>query len=215
PSILHLLLPTIFVSVFICFSGAAKAQSRQDVGTAEAVEAIDTTGHRVIPYTITDLIEKVRNTGLYDLELYPWETYKVDTSLVVKIRIGDSIPSSLMNLPLTVVGKNTPIDTITLNELAGDKLLVIDFWTTWCAPCVGSMEKWEKIQEQLPDDVVLLGAHLDYSFKARPFIVAREWESYTSIGLNAYVLNRHFFYEDVISRVACIKDGRLLAIAGT
>src|SRR5690606_16460179 len=37
PSILHLLLPTIFVSVFICFSGAAKAQSRQDVGTAGAV----------------------------------------------------------------------------------------------------------------------------------------------------------------------------------
>src|SRR5690606_15489154 len=33
PSTLHLLLPTIFVSVFICFSGAAKAQSRQDVGT--------------------------------------------------------------------------------------------------------------------------------------------------------------------------------------
>src|SRR5690606_8509248 len=38
-SILHLLLPTIFVSVFICFSGAAKAQSRQDVGTAEVVDA--------------------------------------------------------------------------------------------------------------------------------------------------------------------------------
>src|SRR5690606_32831657 len=33
-----LLLPTIFVSVFICFSGAAMAQSRQDVGTAEVVE---------------------------------------------------------------------------------------------------------------------------------------------------------------------------------
>src|SRR5690606_4343000 len=35
---LHLL-STIFVSVFICFSGAAKAQSRQDVGTAEVVDA--------------------------------------------------------------------------------------------------------------------------------------------------------------------------------
>src|SRR5690606_41514544 len=33
------ILPTIFVSVFICFSGAAKAQSRQDVGTAEVVDA--------------------------------------------------------------------------------------------------------------------------------------------------------------------------------
>src|SRR5690606_41636897 len=44
-----LLLPTIFVSVFICFSGAAKAQSRQDVGTAEAVTDFNTTVHKVIP----------------------------------------------------------------------------------------------------------------------------------------------------------------------
>src|SRR5690606_32768891 len=40
-----LLLPTIFVSVFICFSGAAMAQSRQDVGTAEAVTDFNTTVH--------------------------------------------------------------------------------------------------------------------------------------------------------------------------
>src|SRR5690606_38015428 len=33
----HQLLLAIFVSIFICFSGAAQAQSRQDVGAAEAV----------------------------------------------------------------------------------------------------------------------------------------------------------------------------------
>lgn len=191
-------------------AGAQSAKSR----TAEG-QISDTSGHRVTPYSTANLIDKVQKTGKYDLDLYPWESYEIDTSLITKIKVGDSIPSSLLNLPLTVVGSDVPIDTITLNDLAGEKLLVIDFWTTWCGPCVGSMQKWEEIQEQLPDQVVLLGVHLDYAFKARPFIIERGWKSYTSIGLNAYVLNRHFFHQDVISRIVCIKDGRFLTVGGT
>src|SRR5690606_35419425 len=52
---LHLL-STIFILLNFGFISATHAQSRQDVGTAEVVEAIDTTVHKVIPVDDSEII---------------------------------------------------------------------------------------------------------------------------------------------------------------
>src|SRR5690606_18123849 len=65
---------------------------------------------------------------------------------------------------------------------------------------------------QLGGRATLVGVHLDYDYKALPFVVKKGWNSPTVIGENAYVVNRHFFDRDVISRMAWIQDGKLIAI---
>lgn len=37
------------------------------------------------------------------------------------------------------------------------KVIVIDFWATWCGPCVASMPELDKLQDKFKDDVVVIG----------------------------------------------------------
>jgi thiol-disulfide isomerase/thioredoxin/NAD-dependent dihydropyrimidine dehydrogenase PreA subunit len=47
---------------------------------------------------------------------------------------------------------------IALNELRG-KTVVLNFWATWCAPCVKELTHFEEIQTKYPEDVYVLALH--------------------------------------------------------
>ncbi|MCW5813733.1 MAG: TlpA family protein disulfide reductase [Labilithrix sp.] len=50
--------------------------------------------------------------------------------------------------------------TISLNELQG-KVVIVDFWATWCAPCKQSFPKLEELQKKVGDKVVIVGVSVD------------------------------------------------------
>ena len=171
--------------------------------------------HVARPYQNETIVDRIKSDARNDLRTYPMMVYEIDERLLTPIRIGDTIPDEVMNMPLWVVSKDVASDTLRLRDIAEDKLLILDFWAGWCKPCVESMAKWERIQDSLDGSLYLLGVHIDHDYKARPFIRKQAWDSYTVIGMNAHVLNRYFFDQPVVSRMAWIRGGRLLAITGT
>ena len=52
--------------------------------------------------------------------------------------------------------ENSQNKTINYNELKGEKLTIIDFWATWCKPCLKAIPALIKIQ----DDFKSLGVNL-------------------------------------------------------
>lgn len=75
------------------------------------------------------------------------KTYKVETAK--KMITNQEAPNfSLLNMN----GKR-----ITLASLKG-KIVVVDFWATWCAPCVASMPAMQKVVNEHPEVVFLFVA---------------------------------------------------------
>lgn len=79
------------------------------------------------------------------------------------VNAGDTAPSFKIT---TDSGK-----TVTLDNFGG-KLLVLNFWASWCAPCVEETPSLEEFaRESAPDGVVVLGVSIDGNEKRyRSFI---------------------------------------------
>jgi len=67
----------------------------------------------------------------------------------------------------TLVGNAAPDFTVqdadrkvTLHDLRG-KVVVLNFWATWCPPCVEEMPSLVKLQSNLKDRVVVLAVSVD------------------------------------------------------
>ena len=66
--------------------------------------------------------------------------------------------------------------TIKLKDFR-DKVVLLDFWATWCAPCVAQMPKLKKLHDKFADDerFVMIGMSLDWDIdKAKRFIARKE-----------------------------------------
>lgn len=70
--------------------------------------------------------------------------------------------------------KNLENRTVSYNQIKGKKLTVIDFWATWCKPCVKSIPEFVKMDEEFEDsDVQFIGISIDgprNKAKVKPFI---------------------------------------------
>jgi thiol-disulfide isomerase/thioredoxin len=58
--------------------------------------------------------------------------------------------------------QNLDNKTLSYSQLKGKKLTVIDFWATWCKPCVRSIPKLVKLHEQYEKQgVQFIGVNVD------------------------------------------------------
>lgn len=82
-----------------------------------------------------------------------------------ELQIGASAPS--FELP-DLQGK-----PVSLSQFKG-KVVILDFWATWCGPCRMSMPILEKLQLENPDDLKLLAINLgDTREDVRDFVGRR------------------------------------------
>lgn len=62
-----------------------------------------------------------------------------------------------------------------------DKTYVVNFWATWCAPCIKELPYFEKINKDYSDDVEVILVSLDfpskYDTKLKPYIKTKNLQS--------------------------------------
>jgi thiol-disulfide isomerase/thioredoxin len=66
---------------------------------------------------------------------------------------------------------------VTLEQYRG-KIVMLDFWATWCGPCSLSMPILEELQREYPDDLSLLAINMEEPRdKVRRYVAERKLRS--------------------------------------
>lgn len=72
--------------------------------------------------------------------------------------------------PLNIASwpKGSPVD---LAEVKGKKVVVVEFWATWCGPCKASIPHLSEVQKKFKDkDVIVVGVSDEKSEVVQPFV---------------------------------------------
>ena len=130
--------------------------------------------------------------------------------LVAALKVGDTLPPELWNLPLEVVNHPEGKKTITLNEYK-DKLIILDFWATWCAPCIKSLHKLDSLQKKFGKRLAVMPSTYEAGDKALPAFKKRGWNLPSVVGNT--ILKKYFPHTSIPHQV-WIKEGKVLVLAG-
>lgn len=95
---------------------------------------------------VSGLVPKHNNKLLPDTNKYK----------IRPLKIGDAIPETIWNMPLQVVNHPKGKQTITLNDYKG-KLIILDFWATWCSGCIEVMPLAHELQKQFKNNMAIIG----------------------------------------------------------
>ncbi|MGJ1213391.1 peroxiredoxin family protein [Sphingobacterium multivorum] len=77
--------------------------------------------------------------------------------IIKPLKIGDTVPDGFWTASLNAMYNRSNKNTVTLNELKNRKLIILDFWATWCGACIGSIQKYVKTDAYTDADIAFLG----------------------------------------------------------
>lgn len=115
-----------------------------------------------------------RNVGVVVLGI--WVGVLLGALILVGLALSGVIPLDL-NLAgsdgAPRVGElNQPAGDFSLQNLAGEtvslsglrgQVVVVNFWATWCGPCIREMPMFSEFSEQYPQEIIILGINMQES----------------------------------------------------
>jgi thiol-disulfide isomerase/thioredoxin len=117
----------------------------------------------LIPVVLCTAVALASAIGVY-AAFGPDEDQADVTDATLPMQATGELPSSVQEVRLTGMGG---ADDRTLGDFTGEKPVVLNFFASWCAPCLREMPAFEAVHEELGDRVNFVGlANLDTEDKA-------------------------------------------------
>ena len=124
------------------------------------------------------------------------------------LKVGDALPKQFWETPLQMV--NTPQKTTTLSA-DKDKLIILDFWNTWCSACILNFPKMEELQKQFGDKIKILAVSNQDRATLEKFFASKNGSKYNSVkSIADDKLMHKLFPHRGVPYIIWVKDGKLL-----
>lgn len=86
------------------------------------------------------------------------------------LQIGQKVPEiTLTNIHNYKDANGKPITTTQLSDFKG-KLIILDFWATWCGPCIAMIPKMNELQQKFNDKLQIITVTYEKAEKVIPFL---------------------------------------------
>ena len=86
-------------------------------------------------------------------------------------QVGDTCPG----YDLTRVDGTGILEGTTINPAETGKITIINFWGTWCTPCVNELPYFDQIASNYADDVTVIAVHTNVIAKTAPAYIAEHY----------------------------------------
>lgn len=139
------------------------------------------------------------------------QTSKQNPAKIRPLKIGDKIPDTLWNKQFRVINHPEGKETISLKDYR-NKFIILDFWATYCHPCIESLDHLDSIKNDFNGELVVIPVQVyDGPIRGIPFMKKKgwTWPSITRDTLINKVLLINFLSG---FGIALIKDRKLLAV---
>ena len=100
--------------------------------------------------------------------------YWVTTPDYVKPAVGSEVGDSCISYDVTIIDE-TGILTETIDPTTTGKITIINFWGTWCGPCVKELPYFDQIASDYADDVVVIAIHTSTISETAPPYIAEHY----------------------------------------
>ena len=133
-----------------------------------------------------------------------------------ELKVGDTLPPELWSLPLNIISHPSGKETITLNEYKG-KLIILDFWATWCGPCVAMLPRQDSLQKMFGENLQILPVTYQSEGEITDFInryTQRSGQKNTLPKVTNDSALRRAFPHSYLPHYVWIQDGAVKAITG-
>ena len=123
------------------------------------------------------------------------------------LKIGDSLPDFTLNQVV-----NSKTGTFSPAEARG-KVLVLEFWSTTCSPCVPAMQRLAALQQRYPNELQVVGISYDSEARLRKFLVQRPLPVLLASAADPQqTINQLFPHQSLSHTVVVDKNRRVVAI---
>ncbi|QPH37873.1 TlpA family protein disulfide reductase [Pedobacter endophyticus] len=130
------------------------------------------------------------------------------------LSIGDAVPESLWSSNHTIY-KDGNIYNQSLEKYRG-KLLILDFWSTWCGPCIRSLPELDSIVKMFGDKVQVILVTKNTNQILSSFLKSNDYAKGVKLPfiINDSILNKHFPHRSISHQIFIDSKGIVKAITG-
>lgn len=127
----------------------------------------------------------------------------INCTLIIAKNIG---PTS--NLKFKTI-LNAPVRRIGLSQLKG-KIVIIEFWATWCAPCIDAMSHLKQLQKKYPHKLQIIAVTDETVSRTMQYLRFQPSNLWFAIDTDRAIAN--IFPHRIIPHTVLIgRDGKLIA----